>query len=242
MGRAIITIILFTSMAGAQLSQPPGRALSATELASRNQNLLILGYQRYSALRSGREQEFAIVVCMVSGKTPYCPDWGNPNHTGLAPVGLKLDLQPGFTVDYREEDRYKASAQGAPSTSGDKQVFLLKVRAANHLMAGTRMLTGRLILRKGDAGPGGVWIDNTTLEEVPVKLPVVIVEHDATVTDTDNWPTRSHIGRAFARGGANFMGAVAVAGLMWGSCLLVECDPATFFPGRSLRTSDLPLP
>ena len=152
--------------------------------------LLISTYQRYDSLRRGREQEIAIVVCMVPGRYHYCPDYGSPNHTNIDPVAFEIVPEPGFSVRYRNNGEYKTQAQGIPLQAGDKQLFLVKVRAADNLLTGSHVLTAHLMLRKGDQGPGGVWKGNGVLEQMEFKLPIAVVKHDAQISELANWPRR----------------------------------------------------
>src|SRR5262249_30644998 len=97
----IITVLLLTGVGGAQSvtsADSTGidrqRSISARSSTIQpepeGRRLLVLAYQRYNGLRRGRDQEIAVVVCMVPGKFRYCPDFANPVRSDLAPVAFQL--------------------------------------------------------------------------------------------------------------------------------------------------------
>ncbi|HEY6249392.1 MAG TPA: hypothetical protein VI685_05495 [Candidatus Angelobacter sp.] len=197
----------------------------ATELIFAAPVLLIATYQRYSSLRRGREQEIAAVVCMVPAKYQYCPDFGYPNPwERFAPVSFELNPQPGFTVGYRKGNDYRTQARGTPFESGDKQVVLFKLRAADDAPLGAHVLQGKMIFRRGDQGPGGVWSGNGMLEEVEVKVPIEVVGHDDVVVQAAAWPRKEGVGHRTARGTQDTLAALPTLAFEWLICQFGDCD------------------
>ncbi|HEY6971088.1 MAG TPA: hypothetical protein VJA94_17895 [Candidatus Angelobacter sp.] len=212
----LIPAFLLLTVAAAQTSLTPDHPATILRELSESQplsgpTLLISTYQRYDSLRRGREQEIAVVVCMVPGRYHYCPDYGSPNHTNIEPVAFELIAEPGFQVRYRSDDDYQSQTQGTPLQAGDKQLFLLRLRAADNLLTGTHVLTAHLILRKGDQGPGGVWKGNGILEQMEFRIPITVVDHDAQVSELTNWPRHpGHNVGGIIRDFAEMVGSVAL--------------------------------
>jgi len=187
--------------------------------------LLIASYQRYSSLRRGREQEMAVVICMVPAKYQYCADFGSPGPWDrFAPVSFALDPQPGFTVRYREGNAYRNQLRGKLFESGNKQVVLFKIRAAKDAPLGARVLQGELIFRKGDQGPGGVWAGNGTLEKIEIKVPVAVAGHDDVVMEAATWPKNESFGRKTTRNAQNILAMVPSLAFDWLICQFGDCD------------------
>lgn len=162
--------------------------------------VLIATYQRYSGLRRGREQEMAVVVCTAPSREAYCPDFSYYSQPSrFAPVAFELNPQPGFTVRYREGNHYRAQRSGTPFESGGKDVVLFKVRAADDVPLGANVLTGRLKLRKGDQGPGGAWSGNGPIEEIEVRIPIVVAGHDDVISQNAVWLGKESIGHQMAQ-------------------------------------------
>src|SRR5579864_2656349 len=135
----------------------------------------IATYQRYSGLRRGREQEVAMVMCKAPGKFRYCSNFGSSKESPFLPIELRLGPQPGFTIRYWQRKEYRAGAKGTPIENGGYQeLILIKLQAADSLAPGSYILSGRLIWRMGDQGPGGVWKGNGELLETDINLPVTV--------------------------------------------------------------------
>jgi len=208
--RLMLTILALTLMTPAQsvtttaitedaTPKPPGT--DTTKPQSASPVVLIATYQRYSGLRRGREQEMAVVVCTVPAGDLYCPNFNDSRHPDrFAAVEFELNRQPGFTVRYREGNHYRARSSGTPFESGGNDVVLLKLRTLGDVPLGAHVLTGRMKFRKGDQGPGGAWSGNGALEEIEVKIPIVVVGHDDMVSQNTVWLRDEGIGQKMAQG------------------------------------------
>ena len=147
--------------------------------------------QRHDHLRRGREDQFAILSCFP--QLPYggCGTQPHPSQTGIIPVAFAIDSPPllGLSMQYRDGHRYRTLVPGTPVRfhSGSK-VLLLKMKAAADAPLGVQRLRGTLIFNRVE--PGKV----RSAEKMIVDFAVIIVDHNATVTEAD-WRFGNQVGR-----------------------------------------------
>ena len=143
-------------------------------------------FQRYSALRQGRQQDVLVVICAGKPGCFECPFTTNPPKSGIAPISFEIASTAGLTASYRRGNRYKAAPMGNVF-SNRASVVGLRLHATKDAALGARVLRGRI---RYQPDPGTPDMFSTATFEIPVQ----IVPRDAIVTQSD-WPYASHVGQ-----------------------------------------------
>jgi hypothetical protein len=140
-------------------------------------------------MRRGREEDFAVVLCLPQLPSGGCGLKPHPGQTGIVPVSFQFDAPQGVTIKYRDGRKYRSLASGAPIPyhHGTK-VLLLKMRAQADAPLGEQKLHGTLTFRAVQRGKP----DST--EQIAVDFKVSLGDDEANAEEYD-WPFGSHIGR-----------------------------------------------
>jgi hypothetical protein len=167
--------------------QPPSRVARPplTEL-------FVSTYQRHQQLRREREEQLAVLVCRPRYQRLGCQLGDLAEQAEIVPVSLKLNRVEGFRVRYRVGQEFRIQAEGpAARTQVGSSVFRLKIRADKTAALGPHVLEGKLTLQVRSGG------DLAETQEIPVSIPLEVVEHDARVEEA-HWsleaPNHHHIG------------------------------------------------
>ncbi len=139
-------------------------------------------YQRFTQLRRGTTQEVGVVLVADGFVTsPRSPE------TGITPVSLELNPTPGLTfskLNYAKPFAMKFPFSGDQIQAHGAGWFPIetKIKADNSVALGDHVISGKLryqAITKDGIG---------SVQEMPVLLPVTVVDHHAQVTKTTNWP------------------------------------------------------
>ena len=139
-------------------------------------------YQRYTQVRRGATQDVGIVLVadgfVTSPRSPV---------TGITPVSLELDPTSGFTVS--KLNYPKPFAMKFPFRRDQVQAhgagwfpIETKIKADASVPLGDHLISGKLkyqAITKDGIG---------SIQELPVLLPVTVVDRGAQVAKTTNWP------------------------------------------------------
>jgi len=187
MWRTLLAVILLPSLTAAQappevkpefsddtvkmiLNGPPRASAPRSQYQS---------YTRHTAIRRGRDEDVGIelwlsgVVVVRESKLP-----------GVLPLTVEFEPLDGLTVQQVRGPRVsKINFPSAGSTIEAAQAPYLqfKIRANSNAPLGTRILTGKFRFQQllvGGAPVGPV-------EQVDVRIPLTVVEHDAKVQKAD---------------------------------------------------------
>ena len=222
--RIVIVLVLASVGIGQTASHPDAYPASEAQGAD-GQAIIVAAYQRYSDLRRGGEQEIKIEICRAKDALPnasFCFPLRSHDEQ-FVPLALELTSHPDIAIHYREGDEYRLAPGSRPVTLDGRNIFLVKLHAKNNAPLGAHLLLGRLKFLVGDQGPGGVWAGNGIVQEVAVKIPVIIVDREAKVAEADVWPTRT-ARRKVLRAVGETLGAIPVFGIEWALCGFEFCD------------------
>ena len=217
----ILLALLLMPMAEAQQAIEPGAPAGQ---AAPKLEIVVAAHQRYSSLRRGREQEIKIEICRPRDALPGAPFcFNNRTHNEpFVPISLEIAAQPGLAIHYRRGNQYRLLPVGTPVKFDGRSFFLVRLRATGELPLGKHLLQGRLMVLAGDQGPGGAWAGNGTMQELAVKIPVIVVDRETKVAEADEWPTR-HTRVKVLRVGGEILGTIAVLGVEWALCGFEFC-------------------
>lgn len=139
---------------------------------------MVSSYERHNQLRRDRDEEFAVILCNNNHGFRNCPLSYAVGRPLLLPLSLKLDPVPGVQVRFRIDNEVRTRQDGgAVWAPVGVQVFRLKIRAGKNVALGPHVLEGRLSFEVRD---GKGFYES---QEIPVKIPLTVVEHDANVVE-----------------------------------------------------------
>ena len=191
MWHKFLIIPFLVTVAYGQLAPGTETALIGSEAPTQDASkIIVTAYQRYSALRRGREQEVVIVICR-SKQNSQCPLNAATETDDPLPGSLELQPAEGFKIHYRwGDDKYDVLPGSGPAIDiGARSAFLVKIGANGKTPLGTYNLKGKLLYHSREE------TQPSPAQATEVVIPVIVVENHAKVSET-GWSFKSLLAQA----------------------------------------------